>query len=145
MSYLNHCPKIRVHFKKLDIKLAKLMEQYGQVISAVYFNVDGGKELTRPNDSPYELGIVLAVDPGDEPEDAMDTGDEAAKAVNKLFTDKCFSNESEQWSHVHLKSCVAISEDDLRVSRAKRLTQWRLEHLSLRADVEQPVPLNLRG
>lgn len=130
---------------KLDVRLANLMEKYGHVVSVVYFDIDGGRELTRSGDIPYELVIVLAVEPGDEPEDAMENGEKAAAEVDKLFTDKCFDKATEKWSHIHLKGCMAISEDELTVSRAKKLSQWRLEHLSLRADMEQPVPLHLRG
>jgi hypothetical protein len=33
---------------------------------------------------------------------------------------------------------MSISEDDLRVSRARLLTQWRLEYMTLKTDEEQP-------
>lgn len=116
---------------------------YGHVISAIYFVVDGEKEIARTSDSPYELTIILAFDPGDEPEEAMDVGDQAATEVEKLFSDRCFDKRTEQWNDIYLKGCQAISEDDLRVSQAKMLSQWRLEHLSFRAAAEQPMPINL--
>jgi hypothetical protein len=41
-----------------------------------------------------------------------------------------------------LKGCIAISEDDLPVSRARALTHWRLEHMTLKADGNHPGPIS---
>ena len=38
---------------------------------------------------------------------------------------------------VALKGCISISEDDLPVSKARLLTQWRLEYMTLKADDDQ--------
>lgn len=62
-------------------------------------------------------------------------------AVEKLFAEKHFDKGTGQWKDIALKSCLAISEDDLTVSKAKLLTQWRLEHMTLRAEGPQPAPL----
>ncbi len=44
------------------------MEPLGQHLSAVYFDVDGGMEIDRSDDSAYELKIVLVYPPGDDPD-----------------------------------------------------------------------------
>ncbi len=36
---------------------------------------------------------------------------------------------------------MSISEDDLPVSKARLLTQWRLEYMTLKADDEQAAAL----
>ena len=41
---------------------------------------------------------------------------------------------------IRLKTCFAMSEDDLPVSKARVLMQWRLEYLSLRAEADQAGP-----
>jgi hypothetical protein len=41
-----------------------------------------------------------------------------------------------------IKSCIAISEDDLPVSPARALTHWRVEHMTLRADGDHPGPIS---
>ena len=135
----------RMKEKKLDSGLAKLMEFHGKIISAVYFYVDDGIENTRTNNSPYELNIVLAFDLGQDTEHAMDMAEKAEVAVEKLFFNNCFDKTTDKWSHIHLKSCVAISEDDLSVRQAKMFLQWRLEHMSLKSNDDPPVPMNLKG
>jgi hypothetical protein len=43
---------------KLDAKLAKILEPHGELMSVVYFEVDGGRIVDREKDSPYELDIM---------------------------------------------------------------------------------------
>ncbi len=131
----------RMNRTKLDRGLAKAVEPFGAAVSAVFFVVDDGKDLSRTDGSPNELSVFLAYVPGDDPDDAHTLAESAAQAVEKLFSGKCYDAKTEQWSGIWLKHCSVISEDDLRVSKARLLTQWRLEHLSYRADDEQPGPL----
>jgi hypothetical protein len=58
--------------------------------------------------------------------------------IEDLFSKKHFDQATGKWNGVALKQCMSISEDDLRVSRARLLTQWRLEYMTLKADEEQP-------
>ena len=46
---------------KVDKRLAKIIEPVGNLISAVYFDVDGGDEVDHSDGSPYDLKIVLAL------------------------------------------------------------------------------------
>lgn len=55
---------------KVDKRLAKI-EPVGNLLSAVYFDVDGGKEIDHSDGSPYGL-VVLAYPPGEDPEHAAD-------------------------------------------------------------------------
>lgn len=43
---------------------------------------------------------------------------------------------------VALETGMSISENDLRASKARLLTQWRLEYMTLKADDEQPGALD---
>ena len=88
---------------------------------------------------------MLAYAPGDDPEKALDIAEKAEEAVKKLFADKLIDKASGKWKDIELKRCTSISEDDLPVSKAKLLVQWRLEHMSLKAEEEQPAPMNLQG
>jgi len=65
--------------------------------------------------------------------------------IEKMFSDKCLDQTTDKWADIHLKSCMAISEDDLSVRQAKMFLQWRLEHMSFKSDDEQPGPMNLQG
>lgn len=128
----------RLSQSKIDKRLAKLIEPLGQHLSAVYFDVDGGRELDRSDDSAYELKIALVYPPGDDPEKVADEVEALERSIEKLFAGQHYDLATNTWNGVELKSCMSISEDDLTVSKARSLTQWRLEHMTLKADDEQP-------
>jgi len=128
----------RLSQSKTDKRLAKIVEPAGNLVSAVYFDVDGGKEIDHSDGSPYELKIVLAYPPGDDPEQTADEVEKLETAIAELFEEKHFQQVTGEWNGIALKSCMSISEDELRVSRVRLLTQWRLEHMTLKADKEQP-------
>lgn len=123
---------------KVDKRLAKIIEPVGNLLSAVYFDVDGGKEIDHSNGSPYDLKIVLVYPPGDDPEQTAAEVEKLEAAIQDLFSKKHFDQAIEKWNGIALNACISISEDDLPVSKARLLTQWRLEYMTLKADEEQP-------
>lgn len=121
---------------KVDKRLAKIIEPIGNLLSAVYFDVDGGNEIDHSDESPYELKIVLAYPPGEDPEHAADEVEKLGTAIVDLFEDKHLDKTTGEWNGIALKQCISISEDDLPVSKARLLTQWRLEYMTLKSDEE---------
>ncbi len=126
----------RLSQSKVDKRLAKIIEPVGNLLSAVYFDVDGGKEIDHSDGSPYELKIVLAYPPGDDPEQAADEVGKLENEIADFFEKKHFDQATGKWNGIALKACMSISEDDLRVSRARLLTQWRLEYMTLKTGEE---------
>ncbi|MCA6109475.1 hypothetical protein [Bradyrhizobium cenepequi] len=126
----------RMQKTKVDERLAKKLEPHGALISFVYFDLDGGLALERPDGEPYDLSIVLVYHPGDNAEASADTADELAEAVQEACEARLMDKKQ-----IVIKRCIAISEDDLPVSKARVLTHWRLEHMTLRADDDQPGPI----
>ena len=57
----------RMKDAKLDEKLASRIRKYPD-ISTVFFDVDRGEEKDHSDGSPYELSVILAYVPGDDPE-----------------------------------------------------------------------------
>ena len=43
------------------------------------------------------------------------------------------------WLHIELRSCDPVSESVLTYQQFKQLKRWRLEHISLGAEPQQPV------
>jgi hypothetical protein len=119
----------RMKNTKLDIKLAKTLEPYGGLISFVNFNIDAGKIVERSAGNPYTLSIVLVYAPGEDPEVSAEAAENVVQAVEKTCEDRLKAGID-----IVLKSCIAISEDDLPVSQARALMQWRLEHMTNKAD-----------
>jgi hypothetical protein len=121
----------------LDKKLAKKLESY-PIISAVYFDVDDGQEVDRSDGSAYNLSIVLTFVSGEDAALAMDIAEKAEKEAEQLFSKKCYDETTNTWKHFRIKACLAISENDISVSRARLLKQWRLEHVSFKTDNDEP-------
>lgn len=117
----------------LDRRMAKILNRY-PAITAVYFIVDS-KEL--PPESPYELSIFLTHESGDDPDETADSAESAAANVEKLFNEKCFDKKTQTWQSIRLGKCEPISEDDLPVSKQRLLQEWKLEHISLKAEAEE--------
>jgi hypothetical protein len=128
----------RMQSTEADKKLAKALKDQGQLISFVYFDLDGGQNVERKDGDPYELNIVMVFVPGDDPEAAADEADKVAESVEKAVRARLKDPKV-----IVLKACFPISEDDLPVSRARILTQWRLEYMTLKADEVQTGPPNL--
>lgn len=123
---------------KADKRLAKIIEPVGNLLSAVYFDVDGGKEVDHSDGSPYDLKIVLAYPPGDDPDQTADEVGKLEADIEDIFSKKHFDQSTGKWNGIAMKICMSISEDDLRVSRTRLLTQWRLEYMTLKANEDQP-------
>jgi hypothetical protein len=124
----------RLSQSKVDKRLVKIIEPVDNLLSAVYFDVDGGKEIDHSDGSLYELKIVLVYPPGDDPEQAADEVEKLETAITDLFEEKHFDQATSKWNGITLKACMSISEDDLAVSKARLLTQWRLEYMTLKSD-----------
>lgn len=128
----------RMKETKVDSKLAKALENHGELISFVYLDIHGGQNVERAKDDPYQFSIVLVFSSIDDADAATDEADALAEEVEKTVRARLRNSNV-----IVLKTCFAISEDDLPVSRARVLTQWRLEYMSLKADDEQPGPVDL--
>ena len=124
---------------KLHEKIAKAVKPHGELIAGVFFDVDEGAEVTRDGLSDtYTLDITIlhSADPDfDAAEKAAST---AAKAIEKAFKDKLF-DPTKTWQHIELRSCDPVSESVLTYQQFKQLKRWRLEHLSLAAEPQQPL------
>lgn len=127
----------RMQQSKVDKRLSKVIEPVGHLLSAVYFDVDKGMAIDHSDGSPYELRIVLAYPPGEDPEQVADDLGELEVAITDAFGKLHFDAATGQWNGISLKGCIAISEDDLPVSQARLLTEWRLEHMTLKANAQE--------
>jgi hypothetical protein len=127
----------RMDDTKLTERLSKLLKPHGKLISCVYFDLDDGRVIERPHGEPYQLSIVLVFPPGDDPEEAADDAEHLANEIHEAFEKKL----ADQRGLISLTRCVAISEDDIPLSQARLLSQWRLEHMTLGSNEEQPSPV----
>ena len=124
---------------KLHEKIAKAVKPHGELIAGVFFDVDEGAEVTRDGpDDTYTLDITILHSAAPDFDAAEKAANTAAKAIEKAFKDKLF-NPTKTWRHIELRSCEAVSESVLTYQQFKQLKRWRLEHISLAAEPQQPV------
>lgn len=124
---------------KLAEKIAKTVKPHGDLIAGVFFDVDDGQEVTRegPHDT-YTLDIIILHTADPDFAAAETAANHAVAAIKQAFKDKLF-DATKTWQHIELRFCEAISESVLSYQHFKQLKRWRLEHISLAADPQQPV------
>ena len=124
---------------KLAEKIAKVVKQHGELIAGVFFDVDGGEEVKRNGpDDTYSLDITLLHIADADFEKAEKAAQAASDAIKRAFEEKLFE-PTKQWQHIELRSCEPLSESVLTYQIFKQLKRWRLEHISLAADPQQPL------
>lgn len=129
----------RLKENSLAKKIAKVLEPHGKNISGIFFDVDDGVEVIKdgPEDT-YKLDIYLlhATEPDFMIAEAA--AQQAAIEIGHAFKDKLFK-PTQAWSLIELRTCEALSEVSLTYQHFKQLKRWRLEHISLASDPQQPV------
>lgn len=125
---------------KLAERLAKAVRPHGELITAVLFDVDEGQELVRtgPNDV-YVLDITLLHATELDYEAAASAANAAKKAIQTAFEAKLFDKQSGKWQHIELRYLDVISEEALSYRQFTLMKPWRLEHISLGSDPQQPL------
>ena len=130
----------RLKDETLAEKISKAVRPHGDLISGVFFDVDEGHEVKRvgPNDT-YTLDIYV-LHP-DEPDyiTAAAAAEQAVKKIHAAFINRLF-NPTKSWKHIELRACEVLSESGLTYQQFKKLKRWPLDHISLAADPQQPVP-----
>lgn len=129
----------RLKDEKLAEKIAKVLKPHGELISGIFLDVDDGREVSRdgPEDT-YTLDIYLLhpVEPDFGAAEAAASS--AAEAIRKAFNERLFK-PTRTWRHIELRACEVVAESVLTYQQFKQLKRWRLEHLSLAGDPQQPV------
>ena len=124
---------------KLAEKIQKAVKPHGELIIGVFFDVDEGAEVKRNGpDDTYKLDITILHQADPDFVAAENAARAAADAIEKAFNEKLFA-PANRWQHIELHSCEPMSESVLTYQMFKQLKRWRLEHMSLAADPQQPV------
>lgn len=121
-------------------KIAKTVRQYGDMITAVFFDVDEGQEISRATpDDVYVLDIMLLHETEPDFKAAEEAANTVKKAIEQAFKSKLYDASSSKWHSIELRYVDAISEETLTYRQSRLLRKWRLDHISLGTDPQQPL------
>lgn len=129
----------RLKEAKLPRRIEKALNTAGKHVIAVFFDVDGGEDLQHngPEDF-YRLGIYLLYDISQNESDAEAAARSAADHIENAF-ENAFQSEDKSWNNIRLEYCDVMSDQAMSYGNSLLFKQWRLEHISLDDDPQQPV------
>ena len=129
----------RLKEAKLPRRIEKALNAAGKHVIAVFFDVDGGADIPRNGpDDFYRLGIYLMYDTSQNEPDAEAAARSAADQIEKAF-ESALQGEDKSWSNIRLEYCDVMSDQAMSYGNSLMFKQWRLEHISLDDDPQQPV------
>jgi hypothetical protein len=129
----------RLNDSRASEKLTKILKPVGKHICAIFFDVDEGKEIQRnDSDDAYTLAIVLLYTSQPDSKESEAVADKAKQEIESTFKD-LFFNATKTWREIELVDCMVMSDEALTYAQSTAFKQWRLEHLSLRGNPEDPM------
>lgn len=125
---------------KLAERLGSLFKTTGSHISAIFFEVDGHREVPHSGaDDPYELRIVVVYSTQHDPAAARQAAAHSAAQIEAEFAKRCKDKVTGQWRWIELAGVEVLSDEAITYAMSQRLLKWQADHISLRADPVQPV------
>jgi hypothetical protein len=114
------------------------MDEAGEHVLAVFFDVDAGREVDRngPEDV-YDLRVTLLYDSTEDEPKAYEAARKAATAIEEAFEQALFRDG--KWRDIRLLSCDAASDNAMTVAESRHLKRWRLDHMSLQDEPRQAM------
>lgn len=113
----------------LEKKLASILSEYSEYISAVFFELSDECKCESPPEGIYILKIFIAINSSQEISDAQKGATSAAHEIESAFV-KVFGEPGES-KGVELELCQAIPETEISLTMIRRMDQWRVEYISL--------------
>jgi len=121
-------------------KIAKIVKQYGEMITAIFFDVDEGNSVEfSTSNFVYSLSIILVYETELDPNEAERVANEAKIAIELAFRTKLFDEESRNWEQIELQYIDVVSDEALSYRQSRLLKKWRLDHISLATTPQQPI------
>jgi hypothetical protein len=122
-----------------DRRLSKILKPEGEHICAIFFDVDAGGEVQRqePEDT-YALAIVLVYTSQPHGHESEAAALKVKEQIEAAFRELFFAKNN-SWRDIELLECMVMSDEALTYAQSVMLKQWRLEHLSLREEPQDPM------
>lgn len=130
----------RLKQNKLHQKIANVMKKTSDHITAIFFDVDEGKEVVHadPQDC-YCLDIVILYSTSTDADAALLVANTVKSTIEIAFKNKLYDKDKDKWQEIELRYVDAISDEALTYRQSTLMKQWRLDYISLQADPQQPT------
>ena len=129
----------RLKTSKADRKISEKLTPYGTSIHAIFFTVDDGEDIERSNsDDTYSLGITIVYDGSD----AINNERKATALKGELeaiFSKAFFNQDTRGWVNIELIYCEVASDMAVSVAQARTMSEWNVDHISLRDPSNPPL------
>jgi hypothetical protein len=123
---------------KIPRELSKKLEPLGELVSALYFDLENDEEIADEK-GVYKLGIyILYTEDGDDDKFSKITN--LVKEIKQIFQNAFYKNESDEWFQVELIDCEEISDRAMSIGLVGKLKRWNADYISLRAAPQQVLP-----
>lgn len=130
----------RLTESRLTEKIANAVRPHGKMITAVFFDVDEGEEINRKGPSDvYVLGIYLLHITEPDFNAAEAAAKQAKTIIENAFEANLLDKQTDTWGSIELRYVDVLSENAMTFLQSKLLKKWRLDHISLGADPQQPI------
>lgn len=119
----------RMSAGKIPEGIKKACRAGSRHLIGLFFDLDEDQEQTLPADCPYFLRIYVVYE-GELGEAARTEAEQVSSRLTDLF-ERRFPDENAP-DCICLVGCEAVADTQMPLSDVRRLSQWRLEYLSLR-------------
>ena len=121
----------RLQDSGIDKKIVNALRKHGEYILAIFFDVDGGIEISRiaPEDT-YTLDISILYSTQNDPIAAETAAEVAMQEISSYFNEMFFDQKSNSWLNIELRYIDVFSDEVFTYRQSVTYTQWRLDHIS---------------
>lgn len=130
----------RLKTHKLDKKIAQSLKEHGNFITAIFFDVDEGKEIKRTTyEDVYMLDIIILYSTQHDSAGAEAAATAAKIVITEIFNATLLDTTDNSWKEIELRHCDVLSDEALSYRQSVSLQQWRIEYISLAEIPPDPI------
>ncbi len=126
----------RLTNNKLDRKISDAVKNCGENIAEIFFDLRNPEAVANEN---YQLDIIILYSTAHDAGAARIDAEAASKKIQTAFETRLYDKKHETWKDIELGYVESVADESLTYRQSQLLKAWRLEHISLAADPQQPI------
>lgn len=126
----------RLSSNKLDRKISDAVKNCGENIAEIFFDLRNAEAEANEN---YQLDIIILYSTAQDADAARIDAEAAGKKIQAAFKARLYDKQQDTWKDIELGYVDAVADESLTYRQSQLLKAWRLEHISLGSDPQQPI------